>query len=171
MNRYIGMSLAIASLVMFAKRGGDEGAEAPAETITEEVAADPVAETKTSKSIVPSKYAGKYKGGGSDVMANFIKSQAEGKDGFEFPAFFQLCRLNGLDETKVAHYESLVASKVQGANGRARMTLRNMLETPARKNGKLVNLAGEEVAIELPKRALGGAAAAAKEASGEQATA
>jgi fructose-specific component phosphotransferase system IIB-like protein len=47
------------------------------------------------------------------------------------------------------------------------MTLRNMLATPARKNGKLVGLNGEEVAIDLPKPALTGAAAKAKDAAAE----
>lgn len=128
--------------------------------------------TKSTKSIVPSKYAGKYKDGGSDPLAEFIKSQSVGKDGFEFPAFFTLCRKNGIAEEKVAHYEKLVADKAHGAEGRARMTLRNMLATPARKNGKLVALDGSEVAIDLPKPAVSGAAAKAQEnAAGTEATA
>jgi hypothetical protein len=45
------------------------------------------------------------------------------------------------------------------------MTLRNMLATIARKNGKLVGLNDEETAISLPKPALSGAAAAAKAAT------
>ena len=45
------------------------------------------------------------------------------------------------------------------------MTLRNMLATIARKNGKLVGLNGEEVAINLPKPTLTGAAATAKAAA------
>lgn len=138
---------------------------------------------KESKSIVPSKYAGKYKGGGSDALAEFIKSQCVGKDGFEFTAFFELCKKNGIDAAKVDHYKSLVEAKAHGAEGRARMTLRNMLATPARKNGKLVALDGTEVSIDMPKPALTGAAAKAAEAkepksesaassgSGEEATA
>lgn len=136
---------------------------------TKEVAAE--GEAKTPKSIVPAKYSGKYKDGGSDALAEFIKGQCTGKEGFEFTAFFALARANGLDESKVAHYEGQVAEKRQGANGRARMTLRNMLATIARKNGKLVGLDGAEHEVSLPKQALGGAAAEAKakaeEAAGE----
>lgn len=139
-----------------------EGNGAVAEAPTEE---------KKTKSIVPARYAGRYKAGGSDELAEFIKAQASGKEGFEFPAFFQLCRANGLPEEKVAHYEGQVAAKRHGAEGRARMTLRNMLATIARKNGKLVGLNGGETAINLPKPALSGAAAAAKAATSTEATA
>lgn len=128
------------------------------------------AEEIAKKSIVPAKYGNKYKNGGSDALATFINDQCSGKEGFEYPAFFTLCRKNGLDETKVAHYEGLVAEKAHGSQGRARMTLRNMLATIARKDGKLVGLDGNETAIDLPKPALTGAAAAAKEAA-EQAPA
>lgn len=126
-----------------------------------------VAETATKKSIVPPKYGNKYKGGGSDALADFIKEQCTGKDGFEFTAFFNLCRKNGLDEAKVAHYESQVAEKRNGSQGRARMTLRNMLATIVRKNGKLVGLNDETTDIDLPKPAVSGAAAAAQEKAAE----
>ncbi len=123
-------------------------------------------EEKGKKSIVPSKYAGKYKDGGSDALAEFIKTQCSGKDGFEYPAFFLLCRKNiagNLTEEKIAHYEGLVNEKAHGSQGRARMTLRNMLATIARKNGKLIGLDDSEHEIDLPKPAVSGAAAAAKE--------
>lgn len=125
------------------------------------------AEVKGKKSIVPAKYAGKYKGGGSDALAEFIKEQCTGKDGFEFPAFFTLCRKNGIAEDKVSHYESLVEDKEHGSQGRARMTLRNMLASIARKNGKLVGINDEETAIDLPKPAVSGAAAKAAETATE----
>src|SRR6478752_2168616 len=118
----------------------------------------PEAEAKERKSIVPAKYGNKYKNGGTDELAVFINAQASGKEGFEYPAFFALCRKNGIAEDKVAHYEAQVAEKRHGAQGRARMTLRNMLATLARKNGKALALDGSEVAISLPKAALGGAA-------------
>jgi hypothetical protein len=118
---------------------------------------------KERKSIVPSKYAGKYKDGGSDALATFINEQCRGKEGFEYAKFFQLCRDNGLPEDKVAMYEGQVESKKLGSQGRARMTLRNMLATIARKNGNLKDLEGDEVEIELPKPTLSGAAAAAKD--------
>lgn len=158
---YTAGAVSLAAMAMFAKKGGDEGTDAPTETV--EIPTEPVAAEKSTKSIVPSKYAGKYKDGGSDALAEFIKSQAVGKDGFEFSAFFELCRKNDIAEEKVAHYEKMVAAKEHGAEGRARMTLRNMLATPARKNGKLVALDGTEVAIDLPKPAVSGAAAKAQE--------
>jgi fructose-specific component phosphotransferase system IIB-like protein len=116
-------------------------------------------EEKTTKSIVPAGWKSK-----NDDLAKFIDNQCSGKEGFEYPAFFSICRKNGIDEAKVKHYEELVASKAHGSQGRAKMTLRNMLATIARKNGKLVGLNDEEVAIDLPKPALGGAAAKAAEA-------
>lgn len=129
--------------------------------------AENTAEVKERKSIVPQKYGDKYKNGGSDELAQFINAQASGKEGFEYPAFFALCRKNGLDEAKVAHYEGLVTEKVHGSQGRARMTLRNMLATIVRKNGKLVGLNGDETAINIAKPAVSGAAAKAQEASAE----
>ena len=126
-------------------------------------AAESDAPATEKKSIVPSKYAGKYKGGGSDALAEFINAECTGKEGFEFSAFFALARANGLPEEKVAHYEGQVAEKRHGAQGRARMTLRNMLATIARKNGKLAKLNGETQDIDLPKPALTGAAAKAAE--------
>lgn len=115
------------------------------------------------KSIVPAKYGDKYKNGGSDELAEFIKAQCSGKDGFEYTAFFQLCRLNGIADEKVAHYEGQVAAKDHGSQGRARMTLRNMLATFARKNGTLKRLDGTDVAVNIAKPAVSGAAAKAQE--------
>lgn len=120
-------------------------------------------EVKERKSIVPAKYGNKYKNGGTDELAQFINAQATGKEGFEYPAFFDLCRKNGLPEEKVALYEGQVAAKAHGSQGRARMTLRNMLATIARKNGKLVGLNGDETAINIAKPAVSGAAAKAQE--------
>lgn len=122
-------------------------------TAEAEAAPAPTAEAKSTKSIVPSKYGSKYRNGGSDALAEFIKTACTGKDGFEYTAFFALCRKNGIAEEQVAKYEGQVAAKQHGAPGRARMTLRNMLATVARKNGKLVNLSGDEIAIALPKAA------------------
>lgn len=132
-------------------------ADAPAENAT--AAANT---PKTSKSIVPTKYGSKYKGGGTDELAAFINKQCVGKDGFEYPAFFELCKKNGLDGAKVDHYSAQVAEKRHGSQGRARMTLRNMLATIARKNGKLIAIDGSEVEVTLPKTVLAGAAAEAK---------
>jgi len=118
---------------------------------------------KASKSIVPTKYAGKYKEGGSDELAKFINEQCTGKEGFEYTAFFELCKLNGIAAEKVDHYAGQVAEKRLGSQGRARMTLRNMLATFARKNGELINLKGEKVPVVIAKPALTGAAAKAVE--------
>jgi hypothetical protein len=101
------------------------------------------------KSIVPSKYGTKYKKGGSDDLAKFINAQCTVESGFDFDKFFDLCRANGIDAAKVDHYQQQVADKRHGAPGRARMTLRNMLATPARKNGKLVGLDGHEVPLHV----------------------
>ena len=120
-------------------------------------------EAKVSKSIVPAKYAGKYKDGGSDALAQFINTECKGTDGFDYDKFFELCVENGLPEDKVNHYKEQVDAKKLGSQGRARMTLRNMLATIARKSGQLKGLDGGLTEIELPKVALAGAAAKAKQ--------
>src|SRR5688572_14363405 len=130
-----------------------ETAEAPAAT--------------APKSIVPGKYAGKYKNGGSDVVAEFIKSQSYENGDVVPESFFSLCTVNGLDEAKIAGFRDAVAAKTQGAAGRARMTLGNTLRAKARKQGFLLNQAGEQVALDVPKAALGGAAAKAAEAKAD----
>lgn len=120
------------------------------------------AQTAKGKSIVPSKYAGKYKDGGSSPTSMFIKDQCVGKDGFEFSAFFNLCRINGIAEDQVKRYETDIAEKKHGAQGRARMTLRNMLATIARKNGKLKAQDGTEHDVVEAKAPVSGAAAQAQ---------
>jgi hypothetical protein len=149
--------LGLATALCFSAAGGAEGAAiADAGSVPAETA---------KKSIVPTKYAGKYKGGGSDALATFIKAQCGEGDKFEFTAFFELCTKNGIDAAKVEHYKKLVEDKAHGAEGRARMTLRNMLATPARKNGKLIGLDGAEHEVVIAKAPLTGAAAAAQAAS------
>lgn len=138
---------------------------------TAPVEAPATEEKKATKSIVPSKYAGRYKNGGTDALAEFIKAQSTVESNFSFDRFFELCSKNGLPQDKVDHYKAQVAEKRHGAEGRARMTLRNMLATIARKNGKLVGLDDVEVAIDLPKPALTGAAAKAAEAAEAKAAA
>ena len=119
------------------------------------------------KSIVPAKYAGKYKNGGSDPLAEFIKEQCSGKEGFEFPAFFSLCRLNNIPEEQVSKYEAAIAAEAHGAPGRARMTLRNMLATIARKEGKLKGLDKKDHEVVVAKPAVSGAAAKQAEAKAD----
>lgn len=140
------------------------------ETKTPAPAEQTAPEAPKTKSIVPAKYAGKYKNGGDDALATFIKAQSTVDNTFKFDRFFDLCRKNGLPEEKVAHYEAQVAGKRHGAEGRARMTLRNMLASIARKNGKLVALDGTEQEVIVAKAALTGAAKAAAEAADKPAT-
>jgi len=125
---------------------------------------DQSTEPKVTKSIVPSKYSGRYKNGGDDALAVFIKEQCTVDGSFSFDKFFELCEVNGLPQEKVDHYKGQVAEKRHGAEGRARMTLRNMLATIVRKNGKATGLDGSETEVNLPKPALTGAAKEAAEA-------
>jgi hypothetical protein len=126
---------------------------------------------KETKSIVPARYAGRYKAGGSDALAEFINAQCKGKAGFEYPAFFELALKNGVSQEQVDKYAGQVAEKRHGSQGRARMTIRNMIATSVRKTGKVIGLDGSETAIELPKPALSGAAAKAKDAKAGDAAA
>jgi hypothetical protein len=96
---------------------------------------------KVRKSIVPAKYGNKYKKGGADELAQFITKQCTGEgDKIDIAKFFALCRKNGVAEANVAKFEALVATGRGDAPGRARMTLRNSLTTPCRKNGGLTGL-------------------------------
>jgi len=128
-----------------------------------------VTEPKETKSIVPARYAGRYKAGGSDALAEFINAQCKGKDGFEYEAFFELALKNGVSQEQVDKYRGQVAEKRHGSQGRARMTLRNMIATNVRKTGKAIGLDDSETAIELAKPVLSGAAAKAKDAKAGEA--
>jgi hypothetical protein len=143
----------------------DKGAAAPEDTQTDPV---PTTEAKERKSIVPAGWKSK-----GDALSKFINEQATGKDGFEFPGFFALMRINEVPEDQVAKYESQVAAKQAGANGRAKMTLRNILVPIIRKRGPVIALDGSKTDMDIPKPAPSGAAAKAKAdaASKEQATA
>lgn len=133
--------------------------------MTEQTTAAVAADETVKKSIVPAKYSGKYKGAG-DSVSEFIKTQTEGV----FASMAALCRKNGITEEQVVKYEQLVANKGEnhGIEGRARMTLGNMLRAKARKEQKLLNLAGEEVPFtDLKKPEVSGAAAKAQETAAE----
>ncbi len=145
----------------------EESAEQTEVANTENPAAEAAPATER-KSIVPGGWKSK-----EDDLAKFINEQCTGKDGFQWPAFFELARKNiggSLTADKIAHYEGQVAEKSHGAQGRAKMTIRNMLATNARKNGKLIGLDDAEVALDLPKPAVSGAAAKAKEAAAQAET-
>jgi hypothetical protein len=122
-----------------------------------------VKEVKATKSIVPARYAGRYKAGGSDALAEFINAQCKGKEGFEYEAFFELALKNGVSQEQVDKYRGQVAEKRHGSQGRARMTIRNMIATNVRKTGVAIGLNDEETPIELAKPVLSGAAAKARE--------
>lgn len=132
----------------------NKGATAPEETPEVET---PTTEAKERKSIVPAGWKSK-----DDDLKKFIDEQSTGKDGFEYTAFFALCRKNGVKEEEVAKYEAVVASNAHGGKGRAKMTLRNMLVPIIRKSGKAIALDGTEVPMDLPKPAPSGAAAKAQ---------
>jgi hypothetical protein len=87
----------------------------------------PATEAKETKTIVPGKYAGKYKNGGSGPLSDFIREQCGEGDKADLNAFFDLCKLNGIADDKIAIYKGAVDAKANGAPGRARMTLGNML--------------------------------------------
>lgn len=105
---------------------------------------------KAVKSIVPSKYAGKYKDGGTDALATFIKEQCTVDNVFSFDRFFELCKANGIAEAEVNKYKEQVDAKKGGAAGRARMTLRNRLTPIARKGEGMKGLDGETYDVKLP---------------------
>lgn len=156
----IAMLMAATSLMamygpVYAKKGGAEGA-AP------EKAADPVPGSsepaKERKSIVPAGWKSK-----KDALKTFIDAQSSGKDGFEYPAFFALMRKNEVPEEKVAHYEGQVSQNLNGARGRAVMTLRNILVPIIRKRGHVIALDGSKIDMDLPKPAPSGAAKAQAE--------
>ena len=108
-------------------------------------------EAKVTKSIVPARYAGRYKGGGSDALAAFINEQCKDEKGvFSFERFWTLCGNNSISESEIEKYRSQVDAKVNGAAGRARMTLRNRLAAIARKVGKLADHDGDEVEVSVP---------------------
>jgi hypothetical protein len=120
-------------------------------TQASETSAAPSTEApKQIKSIVPSKYAGKYKNGGDDALATFIKEQCTVDGKFDFDKFFELCAKNGIPQTEVDKYKTQVDAKIGGAAGRARMTLRNRLTPVARKGEGMVGLDGEKYDVKLP---------------------
>lgn len=135
----------------------NKAAEAETHTETASAAAEP---TKT-KSIVPAGWKSK-----NDDLKQYIDTAcADDKGAFDFTKFADLAKANGVDAGKVDHYSGVVASKAHGAEGRAKMTVRNMLASIVRKNGKIVSVDGTETPMTLAKPAVSGAAAAAKEAS------
>lgn len=124
-------------------------------------------ETKTVKSIVPTKYAGKYKSGQRDALGTFIDEQCVVDNAFSFDKFFDLCKANGIPEDEVNKYKVQVDAKVGGAAGRARMTLRNRLTPLARKGDGMKGLDGKTYDVKLPPVKASGAAAPKTETASE----
>jgi hypothetical protein len=122
-----------------------------------------VTETKVTKSIVNPKYAGKYKGGNEDALAQFINDQCKGSDGFDYNSFFELSLKNGVPQEQIDKYRPQIEEKRHGSQGRTRMTLRNIIATNVRKTGKAIALDGTEVSLHLDKPQVTGAAATAKD--------
>lgn len=113
------------------------------------------ADGKVVKSIVPSKYAGKYKNGGDDALAVFIKEQCTVDGKFDFNKFGELAKINGIDAAKVDGYLAAIAEKKGGAAGRMRMTLRNSMTPLCRADAKgeykgIKGLDGETYDVKLP---------------------
>ena len=51
--------------------------------------AEATTEKKETKSIVPAKYAGRYKAGGSDALAAFIKRELQGQGRIRVPGILR----------------------------------------------------------------------------------
>ena len=138
------------------------GTDAPG--AASEAPAAEAAPAKANKSIVPSKYAGKYKKP-MDELAKFLDDNATTEGTLDPIKLFAICRANGIADAHIEPYEKAVADKAHGASGRARMTLRNRLATIVRKEGGLVvEKDGAKTAIHLAPLATVGAAKAAEEA-------
>lgn len=100
-------------------------------------------QTAPSKSIVPSKYSGKYRTDKTE-LAKFIDTQTKGEDGkLSTDNLFALARANGIAEDKLTRYIDSVASGAHGAAGRSRMSIGNMLRSVAKKEGNLSDLQGQ----------------------------
>lgn len=104
------------------------------------------------KSIVPSKYAGKYKDRKDDPLTTFINEQCSNDNGkVDSEKFFELCGANGIKSETIDTYRAAVEAKTGGAAGRARMTLGNMLNGIANKGEGLFGLDGKK--YNVPGRA------------------
>lgn len=88
--------------------------------------------------------------GNSPVLKAFIESQCQvSATGYDyFPRFFDLCEINGVPKPWLDQYRDQVLK--HGVNsGRAQMLFRNRLARTAREKGKLLDLGGNEIKIDL----------------------
>ena len=132
------------------------------------------AEAKEVKSIVPSKYAAKYKDpNNDDPLRTFIKEQCG--QPIDLSKFYALLRANGIAEEHIKKFEVLTENlgnddkgnpikPAGGVAGRAVMTLRNRLTPIARTDKGIVGLDGKTYDVRLPPAPKTGAVAKAAEA-------
>jgi hypothetical protein len=93
----------------------------------------------------------RHRDGNSPALGAFIDSQCGAGVQFEYAKFFDLCEVNGFDRRSVDQYRAQVLVEKRNA-GRAHMLFRNRLAQNARETGKLLDLNGNEVSIDLSER-------------------
>lgn len=150
--------------------------EPGAETTTEAVAGAGAEGSKEVKSIVPTKYASKYKDpANDDALRTFIKEQCGENGKINLPKFYALLRANGVADEHIKKFEDLTENlgndekgnpikPAGGVAGRAVMTLRNRLTPIARSDKGIVGLDGKTYDVKLPPAPKTGAVAKAAEA-------
>jgi hypothetical protein len=149
----------------------DTAADPNVDTATENTAAGAEAsgEAKEIKSIVPSKYAAKYKDPkNDDPLRSFIKEQCGSP--IDLVKFYALLRANGIGDEHIKKFEAITTDLPEGTKpaggvaGRAVMTLRNRLTPIARSDKGIVGLDGKTYDVKLPPAPKTGAVAKAAEA-------
>lgn len=145
-----------------------------ADIVTTETTAASAEGEKTVKSIVPNKYAAKYKDpANDDALRTFIKEQCG--QPINLTKFYELCRLNGVGEEHIKVFADKTENlgndekgnpvkPAGGVAGRAVMTLRNRLTPVARKGEGIKGLDGVTYDVKLPPAPKTGAVAKAAEA-------
>lgn len=130
---------------------------------------------KTIKSIVPSKYASKYKDpSNDDALRTFIKEQCGENGKINLPKFYELLRKNEIADEHIKKFEVLTENlgndekgnpikPAGGVAGRAVMTLRNRLTPRARTDKGLIGLDGKTYDVRVAPAPKTGAVAAAAE--------
>lgn len=152
----------------------EDNTEGPVETTaienqTENAGAEASGEAKEIKSIVPSKYAAKYKDpSNDDPLRKFIKEQCGTP--IDLVKFYALLRANSVGNEHIEKFEAVTTNLPEGQKpaggvaGRAVMTLRNRLTPIARSDKGLVGLDGKTYDVKLPPAPKTGAVAKAAEA-------
>lgn len=94
----------------------------------------------------------RHRDGNSPALLGFIRVQCDTMAGFDHAKFFDLCEINGVPKPWVDQYRAVVL-KDGSSWGRAFMLFRNRLGQIARWKGKLLDLAGNEIKIDLSEEA------------------